>query len=277
MTASEISLAETSAIRLIGIDVDGTLVGSSGEVPPAVWRAAHRARARGIRLVLCSGRPAFGVTLEFASELDADGWHIFQNGASIVHIQTRESLSTSLPSLAREELVRVARESGHVLELYSDSEYVTESRSEWAREHADLLGVPFEPRSFESLRGDVVRGQWLVSEDDSRRLLESAPKDLEVARSSSPLMPHTRFVGLTRAGVSKGTALRTVAEKYGISLSDVMYVGDSGNDLSALRIVGRPVAMANAEQEVLDATPHRAPHVDASGLAQAIETILKEP
>ncbi|MEJ1962881.1 MAG: HAD hydrolase family protein [Gammaproteobacteria bacterium] len=53
-------------IKLIGIDVDGTLVGSSGIVPPEVWDAAERARVRGIQLVLCSGRPAFGVAFDYA-------------------------------------------------------------------------------------------------------------------------------------------------------------------------------------------------------------------
>jgi len=50
-------------------------------------------------------------------------------------------------------------------------------------------------------------------------------------------------VGITPAGVSKGSAVRTVAEQYGIHLNDVMYVGDAENDLSALQIVGHPVAM----------------------------------
>ena len=52
-------------IRLVGIDVDRTLVGSAGSAPERVWRAAERARAAGIRLALCSGRPAFGVTGSF--------------------------------------------------------------------------------------------------------------------------------------------------------------------------------------------------------------------
>jgi len=72
-------------IHLVGIDVDGTLLGSSGNVHPEVWGVAQRARTAGIHLALCSGRPAFGLALEYARRLDADGWHVFQNGASIVN------------------------------------------------------------------------------------------------------------------------------------------------------------------------------------------------
>jgi Cof subfamily protein (haloacid dehalogenase superfamily) len=255
---------------MIGIDVDGTLVGSSGVVSSAVWQAAHRARAQGIRLVLCSGRPAFGIALDYAHELDPDGWHVFQNGASIVHRQTRESLSTPLPSSAVAELIVQARESRRVLELYSDVDYVTESGSSWAREHAALLGVSFEPRAFDSVRGVVVRAQWLVDATGAKAVIASAPEGLEIAQSSSPLMPDTQFVGLTRAGVSKGTAMETVAEKYAISLREAMYVGDSGNDLAALRIVGWPVAMANADEAVRAAARRIAGHVDANGLAEVL-------
>ena len=258
-------------VRMIGIDVDGTLVGSSGVVAPVVWHAAHAARARGIRLVLCSGRPAFGVTMDYAHEFDPDGWHVFQNGASIVHRQTRESLSSPLPPVAVAELIDQARASARVLELYSDNDYVTESASRWAREHAALLGVPFEPRPFESVRGVIVRAQWLVDAAGAKAVTASAPEGLEIAQSSSPLMPDTQFVGLTRAGVSKGAALETVAEKYAISLREAMYVGDSGNDLAALRIVGLPVAMANADETVRAAATRIADHVDADGLAEVLQ------
>ncbi len=90
----------TSTIRLIGIDVDGTLVGTGGIVHPGVWDAAKRAGERGIHLALCSGRPAFGLALEYAARLEAGGWHIFQNGASIVNLATTQSPPLGIPSLA---------------------------------------------------------------------------------------------------------------------------------------------------------------------------------
>src|SRR5882724_4281648 len=87
-----------SMIRLVGIDVDGTLVGTGGFVHPSVWEAAKRACERGIHLALCSGRPAFGVALEYARRLEAGGWHIFQNGASIVNLATTRSSPLGIPS-----------------------------------------------------------------------------------------------------------------------------------------------------------------------------------
>jgi Cof subfamily protein (haloacid dehalogenase superfamily) len=274
MSSFNESFPPMNSIRLIGIDVDGTLVGASGVVSPRVWEVAARARAAGIHLVLCSGRPAFGIAVEYARSLDPVGWHVFQNGASIVRFGSAESLSVRLPLHATDFAIEQSRRTGRVLELYSDSQYVTESASAWAREHAELLGVDFVFGSFETLREAAVRAQWLVSPREADEIVAAAPKEVELAKSSSPLMPHTTFIGMTRAGVSKGSALRTIAERLGVPLAQTMYVGDAGNDLSAMRIAGCAVAMANADEAVLAEADYIAGHVDAGGLADAIELAL---
>jgi hydroxymethylpyrimidine pyrophosphatase-like HAD family hydrolase len=137
-----------------------------------------------------------------------------------------------------------------------------------------LLGVPFEPRALESLAPPIVRAQWLVPVDKVVRVMGAAPPEVEVAQSTSPLMPETRFIGLTRAGISKGSAIRSLIDEYGISLADVMYVGDAGNDLSALQIVGYPVAMANASPDALTAARRIVAHVDLGGVAEALDAAL---
>lgn len=257
-------------IRLIGIDVDGTLVGSTGKVHPRVWEAAALARTAGIRLALCSGRPAFGLALEYARRLDATGWHVFQNGASVLNLGDGQSQSTPIPAPWIRTFIARARESGKVLELYGNREYVVESTAPWAREHAELLGVPFRPRPFESLVGEVVRAQWLLSPEEAMAAMRETYEGLEVAESTSPVMSGTRFVGLTRAGVNKGSAMRAIAAALSVDLQDVMYVGDSGNDLAALAIAGHPVAMGNADEAVRSSASRIVGDVENGGLADAL-------
>lgn len=261
-------------IDLLCIDVDGTLVGASGQVRPAVWAATERARAQGLHLSLCSGRPAFGVARAYAERLDPEGWHVFQNGASVLHLPTGRSLSAKLPEDLVSELVGRARSLGRLLELYSDDEYAVEQDSERARRHAELLGVPFAVRPFESLRGPVVRAQWLVPEAEGEALLGEPAPGLERTSSTSPIMPGTLFVNLTRAGIDKGSAVRAIAEALGIPLSRVMAVGDGGNDLGMLRAVGHPVAMGNAEPALLAAARLVVRSVEEDGLLEAIDLAL---
>lgn len=257
-------------VRLVGVDVDGTLVGRGGVVHPAVWEAAAEARACGVRIALCSGRPAFGVAREYAARLDAGGWHIFQNGASVLHLSRGESRSAPLPVEALAPMIDESRRLERVLELYSDADYAVERPQEAARAHAALLGLPFVARPFSSLRGEVVRAQWLVLHKEAEAIWRAPHPGLSVAFSTSPVMPETTFVMFTRAGVNKGSALRAVAEAYGIPLEAVMMVGDSHNDLDALRVAGVPVAMGNAEPEVKAAARDVVGSVEEGGLAEAL-------
>lgn len=263
-------------LSLVCVDVDGTLVGSGGEVLPGVWAAVERARSAGMRLALCSGRPAFGNARGYAERLDPWGWHVFQNGASVVNLKSGESRSVALPRGAIGELVERSRLSGQVLELYTDDTYAVESTGERARKHAELLGLPFEPRDLLSLRGNVVRAQWVVAREDGalEKVLPSAG-DLSVSPAGSPVMPDTLFVSLTAPGVDKGSAVRAVAAAYKVPLERTMMVGDGHNDVVAMRAVGFAVAMGNADKEACAAATRRVADVDRGGLAEALEWALR--
>jgi Cof subfamily protein (haloacid dehalogenase superfamily) len=261
-------------IRLVCCDVDGTLVGKSGEPPPKVWAAAARVRAAGARIAVCSGRPAFGVTRRFAERLDAEGWHVFQNGSSVLNLATGASRSTTIAPAVVAELVRRARADERVLELYSDTEYVVESDAEVAKKHAELLGVPFATRPFESLKGSVVRAQWLVARGDTAAVERERGMGLEIVPSPSPLMPETLFVNLTAHGISKASAVVVVAKEYGVDLRDVMMIGDALNDVGAMKVVGVSVAMGNAEPGVREHAQTSVGDVEDGAVADAFEMAL---
>lgn len=261
-------------IRLVCIDVDGTLVGSTGTVTEATWDAAARLRARGIRLALCTGRPGFGVALQYATRLDADGWHIFQNGSSVLHLPDGDTRSGTLPTEAVAMLVGRARATGRALELYGDVDYVVESTHPRAQRHAALLGIPFAPRPLDSFTSPIVRAQWVVSHEEAEAVMMESHDALTVAVSLSPIMPDSAFVNVTPMGIDKGDALRRVASAYGFALDEVMMVGDSDNDISALRIAGLGVAMGNSEPGVLAAAHTTVADVDRGGLVEAFEMAI---
>lgn len=258
-------------IRLLFTDVDGTLIGSSGQAHHSTWEAAERARAAGIALAVCSGRPGFGISRDLAARLAPDGWHAFQNGASVVHFGTGESLSASMRPEVVEMLIARAERNGRILELYSDDMLAVEVDSPRSRAHAGLLGIPFRTRPFDAVKGKVVRAQWLVTLGDRDAILAEGHPGLEVNPSTSPVMPDTLFVNMTPEGIDKATSVRAVAEAMEIPLSEVMFVGDGWNDLAAMRLVGYPVAMANAEPELLEMAWRVTGDVDDGGLARAID------
>lgn len=253
------------------IDIDGTLVGSSGVVPQDVWNAAAEARAHGVRIAICTGRPALGVALSYATRLDKLGWHSFQNGSSIVQPSTGVSRSTYLAPDTVAAIIALAREHPYALELYTDTAYAIENTSRRAHQHADLLGVPFAPSAFESLQGPIVRAQWMGDRGEVDAMLALPSFGLEVATSTSPVMPDTMFISMTAPGITKAVAVRAIAGEYSIPLAEVMFVGDGGNDIAAMRVVGTAVAMANAEPDVRAAAHRVVGDVDQGGLQTALE------
>jgi hydroxymethylpyrimidine pyrophosphatase-like HAD family hydrolase len=169
-----------------------------------------------------------------------------------------------------EELVDRAHAKHRLLELYSDHDYAFDGPPERAREHAALLGLPFRQRPIAELPGTPVRAQWLVRPDKTEAVLREPHPGLEASLSASPAMPDTRFINLTARGVDKGSAVRAIAAEYQLPLERVMFVGDAGNDAPALRIVGWPVAMANAEPDARVLARATVGHVDAGGVAEAL-------
>ena len=262
-------------LRLVCLDVDGTLVGSAGSVPETVWPVAERLRAAGVRIAVCTGRAGFGHARAWAERLDPDGWHIFRTGASVVHVGSGASRSRALGEETAARLVALARRTGRVLELYGDTGYAVERDTPEARAHAALLGTPWAPRALETFEQRVVRALWVVPHDDLPALLADAPHaGCNVGVAGTPSIPHVQFVNITSAGADKTAAVRTVADAYGFGLDEVMMVGDGAVDVGPMRAVGHAIAMGNAEPEV-SAVAHRiVGHVDEDGLVEALELAI---
>ncbi|HEX9105699.1 MAG TPA: HAD hydrolase family protein, partial [Longimicrobiales bacterium] len=120
----------------------------------------------------------------------------------------------------------------------------------------------------------TVRAQWLLDDDAAEPDWTLFGDDISVTRSTSPVMPGTRFVNVTPAGVTKASGVLRVAEAYDVPPARAMMIGDAENDLEAMRTVGWPVAMGNASPEVRAAARDIVGHVDSGGLVQAFELAL---
>jgi len=264
-------LGSLVVLPLICLDVDGTLVGSTGVPTDAVWAAAVRARERGQRLTLCTARLAAGPTRDWAVRLDPDGWHVFHTGAARWNPATGEVRTEALAPDLVAACAAVAVDKGWVFEAYSWDDYVVDSDHDLARDHAALLALPFVRRPLSDLSDPVVRVQFVVPAADAAAALATAPFGASASAATSPLMPGAVFVSVTAVGVSKAAGIAAVARDLGAPMADVMMVGDGHNDLTAIEAVGWGVAMGNAEPEVAAAARIQVADVAADGAAEAID------
>ena len=258
-------------IPLVILDLDGTVIGSSGHVAPAVWDAAEEARAAGVKIAVCTGRPGLGVALRVARRLGPTVPHVFQSGAHMAYPDGETLMASSLRESATLQLVQHARALGLVLELYTPTNLYVERRTALSEAHAEMIGVAALVRDLAEVAQSepVVRAQWVLTLEQEAPAMALRVDEVQVSRATSPAQPDTLFVSLTRKGTSKGSAVRALCEHLRVPLDRVMAVGDSAGDLPMLELVGHPLVVGNAEPDLLERFPSVG-SVEDGGVVEAL-------
>ncbi|GEM82499.1 HAD family hydrolase [Meiothermus hypogaeus] len=264
------------SIRLVLIDVDGTLFGPGG-VPECAWEAAERARKAGLHLSICTGRPGRGFALEYAERLDPQGFHIFESGAVIVSGQQEVVRVSALSMQAYKRLLELSRLHAVPFEVYTaEGGFYRESTHPDLLYHETMLGFQAELRNLDRVAERVVRVQfvWRPSPAWSqiREQILRMP-EVELHEATSPGMPGVGFSSVTARGVSKRAAAEWVADQLGLDLSRCAMVGDGENDLELIQAAGLGIAMGNAPARVQQAADLVVREVDECGLEQALDIL----
>ena len=265
-------------ITLVVLDLDGTLIGSSGQVRECIWEAVEEVQGAGVKLSICTGRPSAGVALRVATRLGPRNPHVFQTGALISDPNGDTLHVAALRESVALQLVEYARELGYTLELYTPTNLYVERRTPISEAHAKMIGVTALVRDLAEVARiePVVRAQWVVTHGERARVEQLALEGAKLSSAISPALPNTAFVSVTREGVSKGSAVKLLAEMHEVALDDVMAVGDSEGDLPMLEAVGHPRVMPKAPEALRDRFPALARDVEECGVVEALQEVLAQ-
>lgn len=255
-----------AAVRLIALDLDGTLLGGDQAISPQNAQALRRAAGQGIALAVCSGRAPFEIQ-RFLQPVKELRWHIISlNGALL----RTEGHPDRIAGLTRAQFLRcwdLCRQSGAQCFFYTEDTLYTnrgdhEERPQYTRRVGD--------EDVEGLAEHVIK---FVAHCEDAQALKALRNQLEPEGLSIQSSWHTNFE-VNAPGVDKGYGLATLADHLGIDLAHVMAMGDQENDLPMLRIAGVPVAMGNAIPAVKDLAVHITASNREDGVAQALEALL---
>lgn len=263
-------------IKLISLDLDGTLLDPKGQVTSGAKAAISKARAAGIRVVINTGRPA-PEAFWFVRESGCDSLVSALGGALLADSATGQSIRRwDIPEALSRPILELCLGRELELMIFAGERIVVDPFSKAAlerdypfpvfHENAEIAEDPVAYLAEQGLPLTKVYG-W----GDPAVFPLKELSALEGLSLTSTCVHDFEVVG---QGVDKGRSLAVLAALYGISLEECAAVGDSGNDMGVLKVVGTPIAMGNAAQPVKDIAARIAPTNAEEGAAWAILSCL---
>jgi hypothetical protein len=261
--------------KLLVLDLDGTLTNQKKQVTDHTLRTLLRAQERGLKIVLASGRPTYGIApLAHLLQLDKyEGYILSYNGGEIIDWKTGEMMYSHvldpdvLPYLydcaQRNGFAIVTYDGRFVLTEHPDDEYVQKEAilnvMEAKRVDNFLEAIHFPvPKCL--IVGEATRLAALEKE-----MHEHLKDRMGVFRSE----PY--FLELVPKGIDKAQSLAVLLEEIGMKREEMICVGDGFNDLSMIRYAGLGVAMANAQEVVREHADYITLSNEEDGVAAVVE------
>ena len=266
---------------IIALDLDGTLTNSEKIITPRTFDALMKAQREGVRLVLASGRPTYGIAA-LANKLqlaDYGGYVLSYNGGRIIDWCEKTVIFSQVID---QKLVPILYDFAEKAQLpivtyLPEAILASKNEGEYLAEEARINGMPVVvAQNFVEEAMQIAGGstKFLIPGEPEQLIqLESEMKaalseQMEVFRSA-PF-----FLELPPKGIDKAQSLQRLLTHLGLERESLMAFGDGFNDLSMIQFAGQGVAMANAVDEVKSIANFVTTSNEEDGIAHALEQLL---
>ncbi len=270
----------TKNIKLIAIDIDGTLANSKNELTPGVKAAVQRACAAGIRIVLCSGRPFSGVA-PWLKQLGLfgkdDEYVICFNGAEVTTAAPKVLWQARLSYEDYLQLQKTAWQLGLHFHATCEDQMYTSDRDlgfwtifETLIQHSRLsFRTPAEMRDKVILKGMFVEDPEVLDRVIAKKEIWAKMSDrITFSRT------YKSYWEAVAKGATKEHGLAILGDQLGITKDQMVGIGDQENDMSMINYVGTGVAMGNGVPVLKEAADFVTLDNDHDGVAHVIDLVL---
>jgi Cof subfamily protein (haloacid dehalogenase superfamily) len=277
-----------SEVKLIALDMDGTLFNSEGEVSEKDKEIIRKATETGVAVAVATGRSYAELPIEMLYDVGIR-YAITGNGSAVYKIPTMECVFSDCMDT---ELV--CRILGEVKELDIYYDVYIQGRA-YRPEHVthNIRRMDLPESLYEAVEQTRIVVPDLVEYlKETKGLVEKATLNFALLEDGTLLdrdkseeilkrYPQVEYLSggfhnweFTKAGVNKGTGLKFLAERIGAAMDETMACGDSQNDLSMLKAAQVAVAMGNAKEEIKEMADFITLSNDESGVGYAIEKFV---
>lgn len=262
-------------IKLIAIDLDGTLLNTNHEMSEANEKALKAAMEAGVKVVIATGKTYASAT-HLIKKLNLTTNGIYVQGTITYHSNGTVHTEHTVPTHLARQVITFAADRDYELGVYSGNRIFIRKMTRRMKELTT---------NFQEPAPEVVGPlQNILDNTPVNKIIAFAPHDARKIASlrwhlSTQIGTHARLLSAGMSdeievlpyNVSKGTALKVLLKEMGIAASNVMALGDGENDVEMLEMVGLGVAMGNASAHVKSVADTVTATNDEAGVAQAIE------
>lgn len=260
-------------IKLIAIDLDGTLFDSKSEISRENKKAIAKCRENGIKSVITSAKPSL-IVGKLAKMLNLDTPQISYSGALIIENYTKIMFELKVPPEECKEIISLCREWGKGLTLgANDGLLYYDEKHPYLKivtDTGDKIVKTKNVASEELISKTIMFSISAYENDGFEESIKSKikSKSIKIVRGSP-----TSFL-IFNSKADKFLAVRKVMEMYDIKKDELMAIGDSNNDLEIVKFAGIGIAMGNSVEDLKKIADYIVPDNDSNGVAFAINNYV---
>ena len=265
--------------KLLVLDVDGTLLNSKGVISTQTLAAILKVQQMGVRVVLASGRPSFGLQ-PLVEQLDMkshNGLIMSYNGGQIINVQTNELLfERRIDPKMIGFLEKTANNKSFSIFTYKKGEIITSSpENQHIRDEAELNGMNIVAVDNFTEAVTFAPCKCVLVSDDKDALIDLEKNwEKRLGGVLDAFRSESYFLEVVPEFIDKGNTLAVLIEKLGIQSDEVLSIGDGRRDVSMIQLSGLGVAMGNAGDSVKACADYVTETNDNDGVAKAIQKYI---